>query len=155
MGFNSGFKELSSDSAVRVIFIQYSVQDYRDISVQGRLISKNIWKMPYTANKILENNVQMEDWNSQVFYSTKGNVIFSSVSYIFRRVKSRWNEISIGEKKIKKNLIGISEVKRLFRRYRFKGQYNIKMYIKELGCKSVSQIRMIQGRIKRQDLFPR
>lgn len=45
--------------------------------------------------------------------------------------------------------MGITEVKRLFRRYRFKREYNIKMCIKELGCKGVGWIRMIQDTIKR------
>jgi hypothetical protein len=54
-----------------------------------------------------------------------------------------------GKEKYIKILLGISEIKGLCRRYRFKREYNIKMNIKELGCKGVVWIRMIQDRIKR------
>jgi len=54
-----------------------------------------------------------------------------------------------GKEKYKKKNMGKSEVKRLFRRHRFKREYNIKVYIKELGCKGEGWIHMIQDRIKR------
>jgi hypothetical protein len=45
--------------------------------------------------------------------------------------------------------MGISEAKRLFKSHRFKRGYNIKMYIKELGCEGVSWVRMNQDRKNR------
>jgi len=100
---------------------------------------------------VLENNIKMEDWKSSViFYRTKNNEIFSSVSYnIFSEGLSQEEmRIVSGKEKYIQILMGISEVKRLFSRYRFKREYNIKIYIRELGCKGVGWIRMIQDRIK-------
>jgi len=58
---------------------------------------------------MLENNIQMEDWTSSVvFYSPKGNVIFSSVSCsIFTEGLSQEGmRLVSGKEQYKKILIG-------------------------------------------------
>ena len=57
----------------------------------------------------------MEDWTSSVvFYSPKGNAIFSSVSYcIFSEGLSQEGmRLVLGKDKYKQILMGISEVKK-------------------------------------------